>query len=118
MDFIRRWRTKRRVKRQMEALLAYIEQQLEAGVHPNDMLVYEIRSAVEWDVPLQAWKIYFSGEELGITLEVDELVYLVRGMGRGGSEEHARVIDEIGDGWYTVRFDVKNRTVEADGVEG
>lgn len=109
MGLINRWRTKRRVKKQIDALMNYIEEQLNAGVHPDDMLVYEINKAIEWDVAGGFWKIYFSGEAMGLSLPVGELVYLVTGSGRGGCAEHARVVEALGDGWYSVRFDVENR---------
>lgn len=108
MGLISRWRTKRRVQKQMNLLMEYIEKQLDAGVHPEDLLIYEISSEILWDVPLQSWKIFFDGSEYGIELGEGELIYLLRG--RGGAEEHARVISALDrDGWYSVRFDVENR---------
>lgn len=110
MGLISQWRMKRRVKKQVDALMNYIEEQLNAGVHPDDMLVYEIDKAVQWDQAGQFWKVYFSGHALDIILPVGELVYLVSGSGRGGCAEHARVVSSLSDGWYSVRFDVENRS--------
>jgi hypothetical protein len=104
---IRRWLHKRRVEKQVQFFMDYIQQQLESGVHPDDLLVYEVSKPVEWDVPLQCWKISFILE-----LSVGELVYLESG--RGGAKEHARVVDALGDGWYSVRFDVDNRLLDLD----
>lgn len=102
----RRWQTKRRVEKQVEALMKHIQEQLDAGVHPSDMLVYEIDKAIEWDRGLQSWKIYFPLED--VPLEVGELVFLMRG--RGDAKEHARVVEALDGSWYTVRFDVENRS--------
>lgn len=97
------------MQKRVDEVMNFIYAELEKGTHPDDIMVWKLEGAIEWDQGLQSWKIDMSSvdleEELG--LQKDELVYLIHG--RGDAEEHARVVGALGDGWYSLRFDVENR---------
>ena len=111
-NLIRRWKDKRRMKREVQALIDYIQGELERGVHPNDLLVYSLPSPVEWDQEGQFWKVLC--DDTDIVLQVDELIELKSG--RGGAKEGARIVEDLGGGWYSLRYDVDNRGDNNGGI--
>jgi hypothetical protein len=97
------WRIERRARKEARKLLGFILAELDKGVPVGDLFVYVVRRPVLWKQQGGFWYI-----ELDDDLEPGQKLTLLSG--RGGAKEDARVVERIGDGEYSVTFDV-------DGVE-
>ena len=97
----------RRARKEARALFDFILSELDRGVPPRDLFVYNIEQSVLWNKEGSFWYV-----ECAERLEPGQKVKLLSG--RGGAEEEARIVEWLGGDEYSITYEMEWVDVEVE----